>query len=316
MRFGGATKWALAALLLVALVPLFGERYYIDLTTQILIYALFAMSLNILVGYCGNLSFGHAAFFAIGGYSCVILITTHELPLAVSLGLSVVISAAAAAAIGYVCVRLAAMHFAMLTLAFSMLVWSVAIKWTPVTGGDDGFVGATIPALISTPVSFFYFALLIFAGGLILLRVICTSTFGRAMIAIRENETRATFMGIHVRKVRLQAFTIAGAFAGLAGALLGLYNRGMYPESAFWTESGQVLIMVLLGGMHSFIGPVLGAAALYILETVINQYTEYWQIVLGVILLGVVLIAPDGLAGLLSGLKRRKVGSESGVEHK
>ena len=314
MRFGGATKWALAGLLLVAMVPLLGERYYLDLTNQILIYALFALSLNILVGYCGNLSFGHAAFFAIGGYSCVILTTTYGIPLTISLVLSIVITAAAATAIGYVCVRLAAMHFAMLTLAFSMLVWSVAIKWTPVTGGDDGFVGAAIPALISTPVSFFYFALLVFSVALILLRVICTSTFGRAMIAIRENETRATFMGIDVRKVRLQAFVIAGSFAGLAGALLGLYNRGMYPESAFWTESGQVLIMVLLGGMHSFIGPVLGAAALYILETVINQYTEYWQIVLGVILLGVVLIAPQGLAGLISGFKRRKSRSGTGVE--
>ncbi len=314
MRPRGGVQWTLFGLFLVALVPVVGERYYVDLTTQILIYALFALSLNILVGYCGNLSFGHAAFFAIGGYACVILTTTYEVTLIISLGLSVLISAVAAAAIGYVCVRLAAMHFAMLTLAFSMLVWSIAIKWTPVTGGDDGFVGATLPDLISNPVSFFYFALLIFSTGLILLRVICTSTFGRAMIAIRENETRATFMGMDVRKIRLQAFTIAGAFAGLAGALLGLYNRGMYPESAFWTESGQVLIMVLLGGMHSFIGPVLGAAALYILETMINQYTEYWQIVLGVILLGVVLIAPDGLAGLLSGFRKRKDDSVTGVD--
>ena len=135
---------------------------------------------------------------------------------------------------------------------------------------------------------------------------------GKTFVAIRENQTRASFLGVNVRLVRLSAFVIAGSFAGVAGSLMALYLRGMYPESAFWTQSGQVLIMVLLGGMHSFVGPVLGAAALYLLEVTINQYTEYWQIVLGAILLAIVLAAPEGIYGIIRNFISRTRRSDHG----
>lgn len=287
-------------LVLVGLMvlPLHGSRFLIDLATEIMIYALFALSLNVLVGYTGNLSFGHAAYFAIGGYACAILLTTYEWPLLPAMAAAVLLSSLAALVIGYFCVKLNEIYFAMLTLAFSMLVWSVAFRWREVTGGDDGFVGVSVPVFIEDRAPFFYFTLAVVAAATAGLWVICHSTFGRAMIAVRENAVRASFLGIDVRAVRLSAFVVAGTFAGLAGALFAMYNRGIYTESAFWTESAQVLIMTLLGGIHSFFGPMFGAVTLYLLDVFINQYTEYWPIVLGTILLVIVLVAPDGLAGL------------------
>lgn len=293
------------AVLLLGL-PLTGSDYLIDLTTEILIYALFDMSLNVLVGYAGNVSFGHAAYFAIGGYSCAILLTTYEWPLYTSLPSAVLLSALCAAVIGFFCVRLTDIYFAMLTLAFAMLVWSVAFKWRSLTGGDDGFLGVALPELLSSRAGFYYFCQLVVWGSIAALWMVCRSPFGRALTAIRENPLRAESIGLNARFLRLAAFVVAGTFAGIAGALFAMYNRGMYVESAFWPESAQVLIMVLLGGMYSFFGPALGAAVLYLLDVLTNQYTEHWPAVLGTILLIVVLVAPDGLVGSLRRYRRSR----------
>lgn len=295
-------------LIALAVVPLFESRYAIDLTAEIMIYALFALSLNLLLGYAGNISFGHAAFFAIGGYVCLIMTTTYDLPLYLAFPAAVLAAGLVALVIGFFCVRLNEIYFAMLTLAFSMLVWSIAFKWRAVTGGDDGFVGAVIPDIIGTRERFFYFTLLTVSAATFILWKICHSTFGRGLVAIRENQARASFIGMDIKRMRLMAFVISGTFAGVAGALFGLYNRGMYPESSFWTESAQVLIMALFGGIYSFFGPIIGAAALYLLDVFINQFTEYWPFVLGVILLTIVMVAPDGLAGLPGRILRLRKG--------
>jgi branched-chain amino acid transport system permease protein len=289
---------AVVVVLALALLPLAGSRYAIDLATQVLIYCLFALSLNVLIGYTGDVSFGHAAYFAIGGYACAILLTTHRWPLVLALPASIVVSGLAAVVIGYFCVRLTQIYFAMLALAFAMLVWGIAFKWKGVTGGDDGLTGILVPKLLEDHTAYFYFTLGSVAVGVALLWMICHSAFGLTLVAIRENTVRAGFIGVDTRKMRWAAFTVAGTFAGLAGALFGMYNRGMYIENAFWTESAQVLIMVLLGGIYSFVGPLIGAAVLYLLQVVTNQYTPYWPTVLGLILLVVVLVLPDGLVGL------------------
>ena len=300
-----STALVLAAVVaLLSSVPLLGSRYLIDLSIEVLIYALFALSLNVLVGYAGNVSFGHAAYFAIGGYGCAILQTTFQWPLLLSFPTAVVLSALAALAIGFFCVRLTAIYFSMLTLAFSMLVWSVAFKWRALTGGDDGFLGVVVPAFLEDRIAFFYFALAVVVLSTVALWLICHSAFGRILVAVRENSMRADFVGVDTRRLRLLAFVIAGSFAGVAGALFALYNRVMYAESAFWTESAQVLIMTLLGGMYSFFGPVLGAAVLYVLDLTLAQYTEYWPAVLGTLLLALLLFLPAGLVGLGSRLRR------------
>lgn len=286
---------ALAAL---ACVPLVGSDYLTDLATQIVIYVLFALSLNVLIGYAGNVSFGHAAYFAIGGYACAILLTTYGWPFILAFPAAVVLAGVAAAVIGYFCVKLTDIYFAMLTLAFAMFVWGVAFKWRSVTGGDDGFVGIAKPEILTNRVPYFYFALIVVTISSAALWVICHSAFGRTLVAVRENRVRAGFVGVDTRRVRHVAFIIAGTFAGIAGALFALYNNGMYTESAFWPESARVLIMVLLGGMYSFFGPALGAAVLYFLQVVTVQYTEYWPTVLGVILLAILMFAPEGIVGL------------------
>ena len=290
-----------ACLLIVgalALLPLLESRYLIDLATEIMVYALFALSLNVIIGFSGNVSFGHAAYFAIGGYVNAILLTTYGWPLLLSFPAAVILSALAAAFVAYFCTRLTDIYFAMLTLAFSMLVWAIAFKWRSVTGGDDGFVGVSVPAFIDSRVPFFYFTLVIVTASIALLWTICHSAFGQALVAVRENLTRAGFIGVNTRLMRGLAFVVAGTFAGVAGAIFAMYNRGVYTESAFWTESAQVLIMTLLGGMYSFFGPAIGAAVLYILERFANEYTQYWPTVAGLILLVIVLVLPEGLVGL------------------
>ena len=304
----GVLATCIIVVLLLICVPLTESRYLIDLSTEILVYALFALSLNVIIGFSGNVSFGHAAYFAIGGYANAILLTTYGWPLIFAFPAAVVLSGVAAAFVAYFCTRLTDIYFAMLTLAFSMLVWAIAFKWRSVTGGDDGFVGVTVPAFIDTRVPFFYFTLVIVTISFITLWLICHSAFGQSLIAVRENLTRAGFIGVNTRLMRGIAFVIAGTFAGVAGAIFAMYNRGVYTESAFWAESAQVLIMTLLGGMYSFFGPAIGAAALYLLERFSNEYTEYWPTVLGVILLIIVLVLPEGLVGLAKRLKTRFMG--------
>jgi len=304
----GVLATCIIVVLLLICVPFTGSRYLIDLSTEILVYALFALSLNVIIGFSGNVSFGHAAYFAIGGYANAILLTTYGWPLIFAFPAAIVLSGVAAAFVAYFCTRLTDIYFAMLTLAFSMLVWAIAFKWRSVTGGDDGFVGVTVPAFIDTRVPFFYFTLTIVTTSCIILWLICHSAFGQSLIAVRENLTRAGFIGVNTRLMRGIAFVIAGTFAGVAGAIFAMYNRGVYTESAFWAESAQVLIMTLLGGMYSFFGPAIGAAALYLLERFSNEYTEYWPTVLGVILLIIVLVLPEGLVGLAKRLKARLIG--------
>ena len=294
----------IVVVVVLGLVPLSGSRYAIDLTTQVAIYALFALSLNVLIGFTGSVSFGHAAYFAIGGYACAILLTTYKWPLILAMPAAIVLSGAAAAVVGYFCVRLTDIYFSMLTLAFSMLVWGVAFKWRTVTGGDDGFVGVTLPEMIEGHGAYLYFTLAVVVASTVALWLICHSGFGLALVAVRENRVRAGFIGLNTRNMRWTAFVVAGVFAGIAGALFAMYNRGCYIESAFWTESAQVLIMVLLGGMYSFFGPMIGAAVLYLLNVFTNQYTPYWPTVLGLILLVIVLVLPDGLVGLANRLRR------------
>ena len=289
----------LMSLAMLVAVPLFHSAYVIDVVTEILIYALFALSLNVIIGYSGNVSFGHAAYFAIGGYTNAILLTTYGWALVPSFVVSIFVTIVAASFVAYFCTRLTDIYFAMLTLAFSMLVWAIAFKWRSVTGGDDGFVGILVPELINHRVHFYYFTLLVVTAAIALLWLICHSAFGRTLVAVRENTVRAGFIGVNTRLMRWWAFVIAGTFAGIAGAIFAMFHRGMYVESAFWTQSATVLIMTLLGGMFSFFGPAIGAAALFILERVTNEYTEYWPTVLGAILLVILLFLPDGLVGLV-----------------
>jgi len=291
----------IVALLALAAVPLTGQLYLIYLGAEVLIFSLFALSFNLVLGHAGLISFGHAAYFSVGAYTCAILLTRYEWSFAPSFAGAIVLSLLVSAVIGFFCVRLTQVYFAMLTLAFAQLVWAIAFKWNDMTGGDTGLIGVQVPDFLSTPTSFYYFAFVVVLLCSLALWLVVHSAFGRTLAATRENQHRAEFVGVNFRRIRLVAFTVSGTFSGIAGALFALFNRSVFSETAWWTQSAEVLIMTILGGVNSFIGPVIGAAALIGLDWIITDYTEYWPTVLGVILLIVLFFFPQGLVGLARG---------------
>ena len=217
---------------------------------------------------------------------------------------------------GFFCVRLTRIYFAMLTLAFAQIVWAICFKWNEVTGGEQGMPEVPYPDLawmgrlplldrLRTSDHFYLLTVVLVALCLFLLHRVVGSPFGRMLTTIRENAERAEFIGVHVRRYELAAFVLAGAFAGLAGGLFGIFNRGVFPDFAYWTKSSEVLIMTLLGGMGTFYGPSVGALALILLNQQIVSYTEYWPFVLGTILVVLLFGFPGGLGGALELLGRR-----------
>jgi branched-chain amino acid transport system permease protein len=310
-------KAAFIALILVAAasVPWLGSRFYTFLATDIAILALFAASLNLLLGYTGLVSFGHAAYFGVGAYTCAILMKTHGAPFPLAFLAAGAAAAGFALLFGFFCVRATKIYFAMLTLAFSQIVWAVCFKWNAVTGGEQGFSNVPYPDLSwmgSLPFfsslrgadHYYLLVLALVALGFAALRRIVDSPFGRVLTAIRENPERAQFVGINVRGYQLAAFAVAGTFAGWAGALFALFNRGVFPDFAHWSKSAEVLIMVILGGISNFWGPAVGAAALTLLNHQITAVTQYWPLVLGTILIVLLFAFPEGILGILK--KRRR----------
>ena len=304
--------WALIVFLAAFFVPAAGSRFYTFVANDVVIWALFATSLNLLVGYTGLVSFGHAAYFGIGAYTTGILMKTAGAPFLASLAAAGVFAALCALVFGFFCVRLTRIYFAMLTLAFAQIVWAICFKWNEVTGGEQGMpeipypsfewverVARVLPVVGGYRTSdYYYFTCLILVGVCMwMLRRVVSSPFGRMLTTIRENAERAEFIGVNVRRYELAAFVLAGAFAGVAGGLFGIFNRGVFPDFAYWTKSSEVLIMTLLGGMGTFYGPAVGALALIWLNQQIVSYTQYWPLILGLILVVLLFVFPGGLAG-------------------
>ncbi len=308
--------WPPVIVLLALLVPAFGSRFYTFVANDVVIWALFATSLNLLVGYTGLVSFGHAAYFGIGAYTTGILMKKLGVPFLLAFPAAGVLAAAFALLFGLFCVRLTRIYFAMLTLAFAQIVWAICFKWNEVTGGEQGMPEVPYPDLawmgrlpwldgLRTSDHFYLLTVVLVALCLFLLHRVVRSPFGRMLTTIRENAERAEFIGVHVRRYELAAFVLAGAFAGLAGGLFGIFNRGVFPDFAYWTKSSEVLIMTLLGGMGTFYGPSVGALALILLNQQIVSYTEYWPFVLGTILVVLLFGFPGGLGGAFELLGRR-----------
>jgi len=312
--------WALIVLIAAFCVPAFGSRYYTFLANDIVIWALFATSLNLLVGYTGLVSFGHAAYFGIGAYTAGILMKKLGVSFLLALPAAAGLAALAALVFGFFCVRLTRIYFAMLTLAFAQIVLAICFKWNEVTGGEQGMpeipypdfagfesIGAVIPFVGGwrTAEYFYFVSLAVVAACLWCMRRIVASPFGRMLTTIRENPERAAFIGVDVRRYELAAFVLAGAFAGVAGGLFGIFNRGVFPDFAYWNKSAEVLIMTLLGGIHTFFGPAVGAAVLIWLNQQIVSYTQYWPLILGAILIVLLFVFPGGIAGAADALFRR-----------
>ncbi|MCJ7495290.1 MAG: branched-chain amino acid ABC transporter permease [Deltaproteobacteria bacterium] len=293
-------NWFLIILvLLLAFLPLTESRFYVFLGTDILIMGLFAVSLNLLLGYTGLVSFGQAAYFGIGAYTCALLMKKASVAFPLAFVAAAVFGAIAAMIIGFFCIRLTKIYFAMLTLAFSQIVWAIAFKWNSLTGGDTGLIGVNFPAHLDSPIRFFYFTLAVVALSFYVLRKLVNSPFGRILTTIRENPERTEFIGINVKLFQLIAFMISGFFAAIAGALFGIFNHSIFPDFIFWPQSAEVLIMSLLGGIYNFFGPVVGAAVLLYLRMQVTSFTQYWPLILGTILALLLFFFPGGIVGFL-----------------
>lgn len=307
------TKILLPALLLVALLlPLGARPYVLSLAIEVMAFAIFAMSLDLLLGYTGLPSFGHAAFFGLGAYTAAYLSSTHPLALGLTANLLlllpvvVLVTAVTATIIGFFALRTSGIYFLMITLAFAQMLFSVAIRWTAVTGGSDGLPGIPAPLiavgplqwLVSTREAYYFLALAFFVLVYWLLRRLVNSPFGWALRGIRENEARMQALGYATFRYKMAVFVIAGVFAGLGGMLLALYFRHASPENLYWTISGQVMVMVIIGGAGTLTGPVLGALLVRLFPQIASSYLDRWETVEGIIFILFVLFAPRGILSL------------------
>jgi branched-chain amino acid transport system permease protein len=308
--------WVLVVFAVALLVPLLGSRYYTSVATEIVIFAMFATSLNLLLGVTGLVPFGHAAYFGIGAYVCGIFMKGLGIPFVLSWILGGLGGALFALVFGFFCVRLTSIYFSMLTMAFAQIAWAICFKLNDVTGGEQGYPSVPVPDLDwmgALPVvgdlrigdKFYLVVLVLVAICIASMRRLVGSPFGRILATIRDNAERAQFIGIDVRRYQLLVFTIAGAFAGLAGGLFGIHNRGVFPDFLYWPKSAEVLIMTILGGIHNFWGPSVGAASLLLLNSWIVSYTEYWPFSLGIILLVLLFAFPGGIVGALAEIPAR-----------
>jgi branched-chain amino acid transport system permease protein len=295
---------AIAALVILPFVLItLGNKgeYWIWVITEMIIMALFAASLNLILGFGGMVSFGHSAFYGMGAYTVALLVKKAGVPFLLALAAAPVMAGAVAAIIGWFCVRRIGLYFSILTLAFSQLLYMIAFQWYTFTGGDDGIHGIYRPEFFG-PVTYYLFCLAILIGCLLVMRMIIRSSFGLAIRTTRENPERAKFIGISVQRYQLLNFIIAGAFAGISGGLITELNRFAQTEFLHWSKSAEPIFASLVGGMYSLIGPVIGSTILMFLKIVLQQVhqslVEIWALFLGLILLVAVLFAPEGVMGL------------------
>ena len=300
----------LLAILAMLVYPFLVADYPRALLAEIYIFAIFAMSLDLLLGFTGLMSLGHAAFFGLGAYAVAILGTLFGVSAWLGLAAGVAIAAAGAALIGFFCVRTSGIPFLMLTLAFSQLVFSVALKWRDVTGGSDGMAIAEKPALfgfeLSDSLAMYFMALVFFLLSYWGLRRLLNAPLGHVFVGIRENEPRMLAIGYPTRAYKLLSFTIAGAFAGLAGGLYAIFNSFISPDAIYWTSSGDILIMTMLGGAGTLIGPAIGAGVFLLMKNVVSSYSEHWLAIIGIIFICCVMFFPGGIWGTLRQIRLRR----------
>lgn len=290
-----------------------------SLATFILIYGLFAMAYNICLGEAGILTFGHAAFFGLGAYGCGLLVVhlgLDQMAAWAGLVVGVLVAALGGLVIGGLALRRAGTYLALITLGFAQMLWFIVFQWRSFTGGDDGLVGVPTPALGVPGVfvlefryqgPFFLLILAIFTLSLVAMKRLRNSNFGRTLNAIRENENRAEFLGYDVYRYKLAAFVVSAAFAGLAGSLYPFFLNVVGLNTLHWQLSGEVNFWVLLGGVNTFVGPVIGTGLFLLLRDTISVWTSHWQLPVGLLFIAIVLFFPEGLIGDLKERLGRRV---------
>jgi branched-chain amino acid transport system permease protein len=297
--------WALLGLCVLVALPFVAEAldggFYITVASRILIFSLAATSLNLILGFGGMVSFGHAAFMGVGAYAVGILMDAGWASAALSWPVAVLAAALFAAIMGAISLRTQGVYFIMITLAFAQMLYYFMVS-LKAYGGDDGLSLASRSSWsgwdITSDTGFYYLVLVVFALVFLALQRLINSRWGHALQAIRDNETRMAALGFSVFRIKLLAFVVAGAIGGLSGALLANQNSFVSPSLMQWSQSGMLMIMVILGGVGRLYGGLVGAAVFLLLEEILVAYTIHWTLALGALLLAVVLVAPNGLLSL------------------
>ncbi|NLT23146.1 MAG: branched-chain amino acid ABC transporter permease [Syntrophorhabdus sp.] len=305
----GKAPWVIAALIVLFLLPLFLDRFYVYLAAIILLTGLCATSLNFVLGYGGVFQFHHAVFYGVGAYGTALMIIKSGL----SPWLGFVVGPVAAGIMGFVigaiCIRLSKLYFGMLQISLGSLVWAIVYRWYSFTGGDDGIHGVPLPDIVSSPNGAYYFTLIVTAVSMFILYRMIRSPFGSALQGIRDNPVRSEMIGVNVKLQQLLALTIAGFFGGVAGSLFVVVDNTVFPDMMFWTLSLELIIMCLLGGWFSFLGPMVGAGIIVLLRTYVSGITVYWALILGVIMMLVIFFLPNGVLGYLDRFVKKKARS-------
>ena len=276
-----------------ALVP----RFYTYILAVIFVTALLAMSLNMVVGHGGLFQFHHGVFYGVGAYVFALMVTKSSLPVWVGLITAPLFAALVGLVIGWFCVRSTRLYFGMLQISLGSLIWAIVFRWYGFTGGGDGIHGIPLPGYLGSPRYSYYFILFFFLVCMVAMYLILNSPFGTTLRAIRDNPERCEAVGINVKRHQLAAVVLATFFAGIAGVLFVVLEKSVFPDMLFWVFSLEIFIMCLLGGWFTFAGPVLGAAIMVSLRTFVGAYTEYWTLILGVILILLIFFLPEGVMG-------------------
>lgn len=287
--------WAIIGIIALAFPLIVKGTAWINLFTEVIILGLFATAYNLVLGYGGLISFGHAAFFGLGAYTLAIFLVRLSLPLWLGFVVAPVIGLLVGVLFGFFATRVAQMFVGFLTLAFAQMIWAIFYKF-PYIGSVDGIWSVPIGEAFYSPINFYYFTVGIAGASFILLYLVVKSPFGLILQSIRDNHMRSEFIGVHHKTYQIVAFGISAFFCSIAGVLYCMLNRGAYPDLLYWMTTGNAMIMILLGGMHSFFGPLLGAGIMVFLGDFVTNRTIYWPLTMGSIVILIVLLFPVGIA--------------------
>lgn len=312
---GGSNQRIVISVLVLAAVfaalPFALPRFYVYLIALIITTGLLSTSLNFVLGFGGIYQFHHGVFYGVGAYGAAVTIMKLGWNPWIGFIVGPLFAAFLSLVLGVICIRLSKLYFGMLQISLGSLLWVIVYRWYSFTGGDDGIHGITVPAIVETPAGSYYFTVIVGALSLFTMYWILHAPFGSILQGIRDNVIRSQAVGVNVRRHQLIALVIAGFFAGVAGVLFVVVDNSVFPDMLFWTLSLEVTIMALLGGWFTFLGPMLGAAIIVLLRTFVSAVTDYWQLVLSVVLVLVILFLPEGILGKVFQIwHERRLGKE------
>ncbi len=291
--------WLGLVVIILFAAPALLTEFYLTILCEALVMSMLALSFNLLFGYMGQLSFGQAAFYGLGGYTVAMLMTKVQCNFWLSIVAGVLVAAFIGLIVGYFCVRLRGIYFAVLTLAFGQLIFFIVFKWHKFTGGDDGIQGVFPPEMLKDPTVYYYFILIVFLLSVFVLWRLIHSPFGQTIKSMRENSERTEFLGINIARYQLITFVIAAALAGLAGAIWVPFYRSVAPSYLTWIKSGEPVMAAILGGPGTFFGPILGMFIMTFFHAWVLGFTYFWPVIMGTMILAIIFLLPGGILGFI-----------------